>query len=185
VLARGLQIMSSGLVDELPDLEAILAGIDPRTRAFFMPWRYVLTGEWAAAEPALRIAVANGPDARLPDMRALLATCLVELGQPEEALAITGGPLPSRTVVDLAIGPTQYRLTRARALAALGRRDEARETLREAHAELVARASQIEDPVLRTRFITRRPDHVGVLTLAREWLGIEAPELGLVRDPSP
>jgi eukaryotic-like serine/threonine-protein kinase len=65
-------------------------------------------------------------------------------------------------------------LTRAEANHAAGHIDAAKEAIRDARDDLLARAEKIEDPKYRQSFLSRVPVHVRTLALAREWLAEES-----------
>jgi hypothetical protein len=70
-------------------------------------------------------------------------------------------------------GEMQIRLVHAEALAAAGDRKAARAALALAHRRLLEQAATFEEDRLRGLYLERVPEHVKVLRLAEEWLGID------------
>jgi tetratricopeptide (TPR) repeat protein len=61
------------------------------------------------------------------------------------------------------------RLALIRALHASGMKDEARQELASTHADLLARAAQIESPELRASLLERIFEHAAIVALVRDW----------------
>ena len=66
---------------------------------------------------------------------------------------------------------SQLRLTRAEALHALGKEEEAHAAIREARDGIFHVAVTLDDAELRASYLTRVQVHARTLNLATEWLG--------------
>ena len=106
---------------------------------------------------------------------ALRSRALVELalGQPHDALASAERGLEAAAAGSYPLTESTLRLTRAEALRALGRTDEAFAAVRGARARLLQVADTLEDSELRRCYLSRVSSHARTLDLASEWLGGE------------
>jgi tetratricopeptide (TPR) repeat protein len=106
----------------------------------------------------------------VPAAHAALARALLQRGKTEEGAnhAVLAGRLLSQLgyVED---GEALIRLVLVEALAAIGRTAEAREALRTALARLGERTEAIENPVWRSEFRKRIPDHAATIELGRKF----------------
>ena len=104
---------------------------------------------------------------------AALARIRLLQGRHEEALRLAGEALQA----DRDAGMGEYgtragcRLVHAEALHAAGDLVAARQAIREAADDVLARADQIDDPAYRHGFLTQVPVNARILALARDWLG--------------
>lgn len=100
--------------------------------------------------------------------RATLATVLLVEGRPEESLQLTDEALHfalgAQTMWD------EVFLTRAQALATLGRTEEAHLAIRKARDRILRTASTLDEDD-RASYLTNLEDVVRTLELAKEWLG--------------
>ena len=121
----------------------------------------------AEREARAAIATASSPPIRFTGL-ARLAAVHRAAGRHEEAVAAADEALAlleeSGTIEECFV---LCLLTRAEALAALGRGAEADATLARAWTEIESRASQIRDPDLRASFLSRIPENARVLSLVR------------------
>jgi CubicO group peptidase (beta-lactamase class C family)/tetratricopeptide (TPR) repeat protein len=119
-----------------------------------------LAGDLTAAERVARasLALAERVGLVFHDARPVLAQVLLARGRPDEALACLGPPSPPVVLSYSEGGQYLHRLTRAEALAALGRTDEARTAIAEAKRHVDAHAAAISDAALRKSFVERVAD---------------------------
>jgi tetratricopeptide (TPR) repeat protein len=103
---------------------------------------------------------------------AILAHVALHRGQPAEALSLAelGLHPPSSGTRLLSVESFLY-VTRAEALHALGRMPDAHAAIREARERIVSIAATLEDPEMRTSYVTNIDSNARTLALAREWLG--------------
>ncbi|HEV8319989.1 MAG TPA: protein kinase [Myxococcota bacterium] len=130
-------------------------------------------GDAARAEQEARSAAAQlavTPPARAGAL-AVLARALVARGHADEAVAASGEAMAT---LDALGGIEEFealvRVAQAEALAAAGRRDEAKCALAAARNRLHDRAALIGDVELRARFLAGVPENARTLALARAWL---------------
>ncbi|HWN69905.1 MAG TPA: AAA family ATPase [Haliangium sp.] len=109
------------------------------------------------------------------DSIAALARIRLLQGRYEEALRLAGDALHADRVAGIGYYSTRStcRLVHAEALHALGDLAAARQAIREARDDLLARADKIEDPAYRHSFLAGVSVHARILTLAGDWLGEE------------
>jgi hypothetical protein len=129
-------------------------------------------------EQAERAVTALGAPAELPimaqpDVFAALARLRLVQRRPEEALRLAEQALAASRAVLPSIASIQEhaRLVCAEAHHALGHQAAARDAIRDARDDLLARAFKIEDMSYRRSFLKHNALHARILTLAREWLG--------------
>ncbi|XXT14958.1 protein kinase [Sorangium sp. So ce429] len=159
-------------------LQYSLTRNDPRTTAVarhLVVECHLLRGELAEAEEALR---AVGDTTRLvPFVHAVHLSLLSEIrlrrGRAAEAVALAREALAWNRRACAGFAPRQELLPAlyAEALHASGDVEAAREVIREARADLLARADRIGDPAFRKSFLENVSANVRTLDLARAWLG--------------
>ncbi|MFT3769807.1 MAG: AAA family ATPase [Minicystis sp.] len=105
-----------------------------------------------------------------------LASVRLLRGRVDEALDLARGAMAAFVAQGgFGLRGALVRLVHAEVLEAAGDRDAAHAALREARAELLARAARIPDPEVRAAFLTRVPENTRTLALARAWLGDGGP----------
>jgi tetratricopeptide (TPR) repeat protein len=135
----------------------------------------LLQGDLAAAEEEARAA--GDPATLVPFLRSVQLSLLAEIrlrqGQAAEAVELAREALAlERTTACLFVLRQEgIPVLLAEALHASGEVEAAREALREARAELLARADKIADPAYRRSFLEDIPAHARTLELSRAWLG--------------
>lgn len=121
------------------------------------------------AERAIEVSP-NSPAVRALALAAL-AEIRLERGAAEDARARAADAIDLLGKVGgVEEGEALARLVYAEALDALGRRDDARNAIRDARDRLLERASRIVDEALRESMLTRVPTHARTLSLATQWL---------------
>ncbi|WP_437475986.1 protein kinase [Sorangium sp. So ce1014] len=136
---------------------------------------YLLLGELAEAEEELRAV--GDPGALVPLVRTLLLSSMAEVrlrqGRAGEAVAFAREALDWDRRAGAIFAPRQESLPAiyAEALHASGDAEAAREVIRAARDELLARADRIGDPAFRRGFLENVSANVRTLALARAWLG--------------
>jgi tetratricopeptide (TPR) repeat protein len=107
------------------------------------------------------------------DFIAALARIRLLQGRSEEAVRLSGEALHVDRTATIGYYSTRAacRLIHAEALHASGDLALARQAIREAREDLLARADHIEDPAYRHSFLAGVSVHVRILTLAGDWLG--------------
>ncbi|MCY1014468.1 serine/threonine-protein kinase PknK [Pyxidicoccus sp. MSG2] len=105
-----------------------------------------------------------------------LADILLARGSlPQEALSYASLAMARlRQQGHVEEGEILIQRTYAEALDACGRREEALAVLRAAWERLMERAARLHEDFFHTSFLERVPEHARVLSLAREWLGMES-----------
>ncbi|WP_437677740.1 hypothetical protein [Sorangium sp. So ce131] len=135
----------------------------------------LLRGDLAGAEEEARAA--GDPDALVPFLRSVRLSLLAEIrlrqGRAAEAVEFAREALALERSTACLFVPRQevVPVLLAEALHEAGDVDAAREVLREARAELLARADKIADPAYRRCFLEDIPAHARALELGRAWLG--------------
>ncbi|AUX47717.1 protein kinase [Sorangium cellulosum] len=136
---------------------------------------YLLCGELAEAEEELRAV--GDPDALVPLVRTMLLSSMAELrlrqGRAGEAVAFAREALDWDRRAGAVFAPRQESLPAiyAEALHASGDAEAAREVIRAARDELLARADRISDPAFRRGFLENVSANARTLALASAWLG--------------
>ncbi|WP_438031760.1 protein kinase domain-containing protein [Sorangium sp. So ce204] len=134
-----------------------------------------LRGELVEAEEELRAV--GDPAALMPPLQAthlsLMAEIRLRQGRAEEAAALAREALAADRRAGVVFTPRQEALPAlyAQALRAKGDVEEAREILRAARDDLLARADRIGDPAFRRGFLEDVSANARTLSLARAWLG--------------
>ncbi|MRG95686.1 serine/threonine-protein kinase [Polyangium spumosum] len=104
---------------------------------------------------------------------ALAGRAVLELaeGRPESAVSLSNLALAQTAEVGMRHTSAHARivLTRAEALRAAGRAEEARAAIDEARRDLLARAARIADPAYARSFVEAVPMHTRILDLWRAW----------------
>ncbi len=138
----------------------------------YLSWIHRLRGEPDAAEREARVALELAPAAPVKiGGYAHLSAALAKRGDFAGAAEAAGEGLRIVKEVDSGgeDGVTLLLLTYAEALYGLGRQDEAREAIRRARDDVLARAARISEPDLRASFLERFAENARVLELARAW----------------
>ena len=131
------------------------------------------TGELAAAERELGIALELAMPLEVPGMLATLAGLRLAQGRAGEALAAAEDAM-ARMAAMGACGLFRgafVRLIHAEALHATGAHAAARTAIDPARARLLAIAARIADPGYRDSFLAQVPENARTLDLAEAWLG--------------
>ena len=129
-----------------------------------------LDGDTTRAEATVREALekSRGMAVVEASAHAALAQILLSLGRPEESLV--AAERATEFPVEYPVFFDELPLTRAEALAALDRSEEARVAIGEARDRVLWNASTLEDED-RASYLTNVNANVRTLTLANEWLG--------------
>jgi hypothetical protein len=132
---------------------------------------YVASGDLAGATQEANAVLAEpGFSAAQPKAFAALASVAMAQSAPADALVLAEQGLAAWSRAGWLRDRSILRLARAEALHGSGRFDDARVAIREARDEVLATAATLDDPHLRTSYLTKIDANASILRLAGEWL---------------
>jgi len=156
-------------------LAAKLSATNDGLGRFLLSKIHLARGEWASAEAEARLARVYAAD--LPHYGLVSVVCLVQslLGQGRAAEAAELARqelLPAAGRGSMGWVDVPLLVTAAEALFAAGDRGAAESVLREALAQIEARAAKIPDAALKEAFLQEREENLRARRLEREWFSL-------------